>query len=116
MTVSTGDRVLRDGSLFDDQGSSLPTLELRVPISPTDKDMRMLRYLLESIQAYGGPISRAAHCAVSVGADEPPHDLAQEYRWCGDYSVAFHWLDRDLFQRQEYDATGFTFGGNIAKP
>ena len=47
------------------------TLELRIPISPTDNDMRSVRYLLESIQEFSGPISRAAHCVLSVGARSP---------------------------------------------
>jgi len=82
-------------------------LEIRVPISPRDGDMRMLRYLLASIQLFGGPIARAAHCVASVGEDEPPRDLAAEYPWTADYSVEFQWLDRELFRSRSYDATGF---------
>ncbi len=84
-----------------------PSLELRVPISPNDKDLRMLWYLLESLQEFGGPIGRAAHCVASVGADEPPRDLAREYPWTSGHSLEFQWVDRELFRQQTYDATGF---------
>jgi hypothetical protein len=87
--------------------SSPPTLELRIPISPADTDMRLIRYLLESIQEFGGPIARAARCVVSVGADEAPRDLRQEYAWTADYPIEFRWVDRNQFRQWEYDATGF---------
>ena len=69
--------------------------------------MRSVRYLLESIQEFSGPISRAAHCIVSVGADEPPRDLKQEYSWTADHSIEFRWVDRDQFRLWQYTATGF---------
>lgn len=84
----------------------VPKLEIRIPISPNEKDLRMVRYLLESIREFGGPIGRAAHCVVSVGADERPRDLAREHPWAADHSIAFEWVDRDLFRRRSYDGTG----------
>ncbi len=83
-----------------------PTLEFRIPISPNEKFMRMVHYFLESLQEFGGPIGRAAHCVVSVGADEPPRDLKQEYPWTANYSVDFHWVERALFRQRSYAATG----------
>jgi hypothetical protein len=66
----------------------------------------MLRYLLESIQEFGGPIGRAAHCVVSVGADEPPRDLRREVESLANLSLEFQWVNRDLFRRRSYNATG----------
>lgn len=37
-------------------GKSEPTLEIRVPISPNQKDMRMLHYFLESLRNLEGPL------------------------------------------------------------
>lgn len=81
-----------------------PSVELRIPISATEKYLRMLQYLLESIQAFGGPLARAAHCVVSVSADEPRRDLARLCPWA--HSAEFQWVDRGIFERLSYDGTG----------
>ena len=69
--------------------------------------MRMVRYLLESIQQFGGPISRAARCVLSVGADEEPYDLLAKHEWTRNHNIEVSWVDRQLFLDWEYDATGF---------
>jgi len=69
--------------------------------------MRMLHYLLESLQTFGGPIGKAAHSVVSVSADEPWIDIEKVYPWVKNYSVEFHWLDQELFDAHTYDATGY---------
>lgn len=84
-----------------------PTLELRIPISANDKYMRMLQYLLESLQLFGGPIAKSAHSVVSVSADEPRFDIEERYPWVKNYSVEFHWLEQELFDAHTYDATGY---------
>ncbi len=86
--------------------ATTPRLEIRVPISPNEANLRMLRYLLESLRTFGGPVGRAAHCVASVGADEPPRDLAREYGF-DEHSVEFQWVDRQVFRERSYDATGF---------
>ena len=85
---------------------AIPKLEIRIPISPNEKSLRMLRYLLESIQEFGGPIGRSAHCVVSVGADEPPRDLWREVESMAHLSLDFQWVNRELFRRRSYNATG----------
>ena len=85
---------------------SIPTVEIRIPISANDKFLRMLRYFLESLQTFGGPVGRDAKCVVSISRDEPYRDLIQEYPWIQDYNVEFRWVDIDLFDEYEYDATG----------
>ena len=82
-------------------------LEFRVPISPNDKYMRMMQYFMASLHEFAGPIGRAAHCVASVGADEPPRDLSAEYPWVDDYSIEFQWVDRELFCKDSYEATGY---------
>lgn len=69
--------------------------------------MRMVRYFLESVRLFGGPIARAAHCVCSVSAEGPPRDLGREYPWTADHSVSFRWVDPDHFREWEYDATGY---------
>ena len=83
-----------------------PSVEIRIPISANEMFMRMLRYFLESLQVFGGPLGRSAHCVVSVSRDEPYRDLLAEYPWASNYSVEFQWLDREYFDRLEYDGTG----------
>jgi hypothetical protein len=84
-----------------------PSLEFRIPISPTSNNMRSLRYFLESNQEFGGPISKAAHSVVSVGSDEPARDLKEEHPWTRDHSVEFRWVDRDHFRKWKFEATGY---------
>ncbi|MCP4539674.1 MAG: aminotransferase class I/II-fold pyridoxal phosphate-dependent enzyme, partial [Chloroflexi bacterium] len=88
-----------------DQDKTAPTVEIRIPISANEKFLRMLHYFLESLQMFGGPLGRSAHCVVSVSADEPRRDLAQECSWAAEHSVEFQWVDRDLFERLSYCGT-----------
>jgi len=85
----------------------VPSLEIRVPVSPRDKDMRMVQYLLESLRVFGGPIAKQARCVLSVGADEAPWDLRSRYPWLDDRSVAIQWVDRQLFRERQYFSTGY---------
>lgn len=87
--------------------SQLPTLEFRVPISPTDNDMRMVRYLLESIQLFGGPIAKAAHMVLSVGSEQAPFDLREQYPWVAEHAISVRWVEHKHFERWRYDATGY---------
>src|SRR5690242_10557894 len=84
---------------------SVPTVEIRIPISATDKYLRMVHYFLESLQLFGGPIGRKAKCVVSVSRDEPYRDLAKEYSWISDYNVEFLWIDEELFKKYSYYGT-----------
>jgi len=86
---------------------SVPTVEIRIPISVTEKYLRMIHYFLESLQQFGGPIGRLAKCVVSVSRDEPYRDLRKEYPWVSNYNVEFLWMDEDLFKKYRYDGTGF---------
>lgn len=85
----------------------LPTLEFRIPISPNEKYMRMLHYFVESLRTFGGEIARNAHCVAVVGEDEEPWDLKQQYPWTHNYSLDFIWVDREIFRKDTYDATGY---------
>ncbi|WP_425097902.1 hypothetical protein [Tropicibacter sp. S64] len=93
--------------MMQDQMKHPPTLEYRIPISPTDKMMRMVRYFLESVQEFGGPIGRSAHCALVVGDHEAPVDLQGRYPWMAEHDISVHWVDPENFAKWEYDATGF---------
>jgi len=84
-----------------------PKVEIRIPISPRDNDLLMLRFFLESLQEFGGPLGRAAHCVTSVSAEGPVRDLKREYGWTREHSLEFSWVDEELFKRSHYDATGF---------
>ncbi|WP_136444171.1 hypothetical protein [Pacificoceanicola onchidii] len=86
---------------------SQPSLEFRIPLSPSDSMMRMVRYFLESIQEFGGPIGKSAHCALVVGDETPPFDLRETYPWMNDHDMSVHWVDQENFAKWKYDATGF---------
>jgi len=86
---------------------SVPTVEIRIPISATEKYLRMIHYFLESLQQFGGPIGRSAKCVVSVSRDEPYRDLRKEYPWVSNYNVEFLWMDEDLFKKYSYHGTIF---------
>ena len=105
--VAPRDRPARPSAGAAAIGRTDPTLEFRIPISPNAKDMRSVRYFLESVQEFGGPIAREAHCVLSVGADEQPRDLKAEHPWTAEHSIDVRWVDRDLFRQWTYDATGF---------
>jgi len=85
----------------------VPTVEIRIPISPTEQFLRMVHYFLESLQQFGGPIGRSAKCVVSVSRDEPYRDLQKEFPWVSNYNVEFLWMDEDLFKKYNYHGTGF---------
>ena len=85
---------------------SVPTVEIRIPISPTEKYLRMIHYFLESLQMFGGPIGRQAKCIVSISRDEPYRDLQKEYSWISDYNIEFLWIDEELFKKHSYEGTG----------
>jgi len=91
---------------FAQHDLSIPSVEIRVPISANDKFLRMLRYFLESLQTYGGPIAQNAKCIVSVSRDQPYSNLINEYAWIQNYNVEFRWVDEDLFDKYEYHTTG----------
>ena len=87
-------------------GKSLPTVEIRIPISANEKFLRMLHYFLESLRQFGGPIGRTAKCVVSVSRDEPYSDLFADCPWLNDYFVEIRWVDESLFEEYGYDGTG----------
>lgn len=84
-----------------------PSIEIRIPISPNEHFLRMLRIFAASLHQYGGPLGRSARIVASVGADEAPRDLAAENEWASRYAVTFRWVPREEFRRHEYEATGF---------
>ena len=86
---------------------TLPTLEIRIPISPNAHFLRMLRIFAESMHKFGGPIAQSAQIVASVGADEPPFDLTAENPWLLKYPISIRWVPRDEFRQHEYDATGY---------
>lgn len=88
-------------------GADLPSLEFRIPISPADNDMRMVRYFLESVRCFGGPIARSAHTVLTVGDKAPPFDLRAEYPWLNDHSIDIRWVAPEDFTKWQYNATGF---------
>ena len=86
---------------------SIPTVEIRIPISATETYLRMIHYFLESLQQFGGQIGRSAKCVMSVSRDEPYRDLQKEYPWISNYNVEFLWIDEDLFKKYSYQGTVF---------
>ena len=83
----------------------IPTVEIRIPMSGNDKYFRMLRYFLESLQVFGGPIGRSAKCVVSIGRDEELRNIVEDYPWVSNYNVEFLWVDQDLFDEHSLYGT-----------
>lgn len=83
----------------------MPTVEIRIPISPNEKYLRMVHYFLESLKLFGGPLGRQAKCVVSVSRDESHKNLEKEYSWISNYNVEFLWIDEDLFKKYNYYGT-----------
>jgi len=84
-----------------------PTVEIRIPISPNEKYLRMVHYFLASLQMFGGPISRSAHCVISVSPDEPVRDLLHDCPWAKEFSIEFQWVNNKLFKHRGYNGTVF---------
>src|SRR4029453_9336206 len=78
-------------------------IDLRVPISPTHGFFRRIEYLVRSLRAAGGHISKA-RVVVSVGADAEPFDIEAVNPWSRG-QVHWRWVDREMFRRLSYHAT-----------
>ncbi|MEM9560270.1 MAG: hypothetical protein AAF995_08175 [Planctomycetota bacterium] len=81
-----------------------PSVEIRVPISPTPNFFNRVRYLAASLRVHGGPLADSK-IVVSVGADEEPRDLARELPWSSRYPIEWSWVPREVFRERSYFAT-----------
>ena len=109
MSITDSERLEeKHPSLHGQQKSiSIPTVEIRIPISATSKYLRMVHYFLESLKLFGGPIGSRAKCVFSVSRDCPKEDLFKRLPWASDYNIDFHWVDQHYYDLDEYDATGY---------
>lgn len=85
--------------------ATLPRFEIRIPISPNNQYLRMLRYFLASVDANGGPIARNARVVLSVSSECDPFDLAERHPWLKNYNLDVRWVDPALFDAWSYYAT-----------
>jgi len=85
-------------------GAPLPSLEIHVPISPTDHFFTMIRFLAASLRAHGGALS-ATPIIVTVGGDCEPFDIYSAQPWSRRYPVKWVWLARGLYREKIYYAT-----------
>lgn len=83
-----------------------PKLELRIPISPNARYVRMVRLLYRSIQKHGGPILRAARIVLSVSAERPEVDFETAFSLAPKGQIVWRWVEPELFSRLQYDGTG----------
>lgn len=84
-----------------------PSVEVRIPVSPNDQFLRMVRYLVTSLRQFGGELMKSAQVILSVSAEGPAFPLEERYPWISDLGVQYRWVDSELFSRLEYDATGY---------
>lgn len=85
--------------------NTVPTLEIRFGSRADEQSLRMVRYFLESLSEFGGPVGRKAHCVVSISPEGSRRDLQRECGWAAEHSVEFQWVDNDLFERASYHGT-----------
>ncbi|HCA27636.1 MAG TPA: hypothetical protein DEP05_08385, partial [Betaproteobacteria bacterium] len=85
-------------------GPPLPSLEIHVPISPTDHFFTMIHFLAASLRAHGGALS-SAPIIVTVGGDCEPADLYSAQPWSRNYPIKWVWLARSLYREKIYYAT-----------
>jgi hypothetical protein len=84
--------------------SSVSSLEIHVPISPTPLFLNRIHYLAASLKEYGGAL-RDSTIVVTVGADEEPRELERELPWSRKYPIEWRWMDRELFREYSYFGT-----------
>jgi hypothetical protein len=90
--------------LLDRPGAAAPTVEIHVPISPTEQFVTQIHYLAASLRQFGGLLSES-RLVVTVGDDCEPYDLAAANPWARHYPIEWRWLDRALYQQHRYFAT-----------
>lgn len=82
----------------------VPSLEIRIPISPTDLFFRRIHYFAASLRAHGGPCA-GARVVVVMGADEEPFDPRSRLPWAGAYPIDWVWMARERFRRHSFFGT-----------
>lgn len=88
----------------DSDAEYQPTLEIRIPISPTEFFFNRIHYLAASLHLFGGPY-RHAPIMVVIGDDATPYDVAATLPWSGHYNINWTWMPRELYRRDSYFAT-----------
>lgn len=81
-----------------------PTLEIHIPISPTEYFFTMVHYFAASLRRYGGSLANS-RIVVTVGADQAEENLPARLPWSRRYAIEWRWLDRDIYRRHTYFAT-----------
>jgi len=88
-----------------ESSSKGPLLEIHIPISPNQHFFTMLHYFAASLWVNGGRLADS-RIVVTAGEDCEPYDLYRDNPWSRLYNLEWRWVDRELFRRQSYFATG----------
>ena len=81
-----------------------PSLEIHIPISPTDQFMRMTQYLVYSLRKNGGNYANAK-IVLTIGEKQIVEDLGERYPWLKKQNVEVRWVPLPLFSELSYYAT-----------
>jgi hypothetical protein len=81
-----------------------PSVEIHIPISPTESFFQQVHYLVVSLRQRGGKL-RDSPVIVTVGEDCEPFDIGRKLPWTSHYPIEFRWVPRDLYRQHIYHAT-----------
>jgi hypothetical protein len=87
------------------QPSGIPTVEVHVPLSPTQTFFTMVRCLAHSLRRFGGEVGRHARVVLTVGDAVVQPRLAERLPWLDPLGIELRWLPADRYERDSFWAT-----------
>ena len=80
------------------------SLEIHIPISPTNFFFNRIHYVAASLRLNGGALAESK-IVVTIGDLAAPFDPNERLDWSKRYDIEWRWVPHDLFQQYSYFAT-----------